>query len=104
MGAATGRTEALSRLQVGILLHVLNAYRWALAPASEAERARLWAAGVGWRPRGRTPTRRAVISRALWRLERRGLVERVRPAGRTVAVRFTSAGVEAATRLTGTGP
>jgi DNA-binding PadR family transcriptional regulator len=64
--------------------------------------------GVDWDPsRGQdswTPTDRAVVSRALRRLEQRGLVERKNeqtdnPA-RTTNVRLTARGREVANRLT----
>lgn len=62
-----------------------------------------------WRPRSvRTrgdwrPTDRAVLSRALASLERRGLVVRRRPNGRTVCVELTAAGQELAAWLAGAG-
>ena len=69
-------------------------------------RVRCW--GVEWYPSrwldGSTPADRAVVSRALRRLEQRGLVERKNQRtgkpGRTTNVRLTDRGREIAKRLT----
>lgn len=73
-----------------------------LQAVPEAERGARFAAGIAWRPGAVTASRRVALSKSLARLERWGLVERIRPGGRTAAVRL--AGWDQTQRLTAALP
>ena len=53
---------------------------------------RILTEGVSWTPEQYTPAGRASLSRSLERMEQRGLLERIRPRGRTVRVKLTAVG------------
>jgi hypothetical protein len=88
----------LSGLQQAMLRTLIAAYVQVLTHGTAADRLAVRAQGMAWRSGGGTPARRVCISRALARLERRGIVVRIRPAGRTVAVRLTAAWADAVER------
>jgi hypothetical protein len=48
--------------------------------------------GIPWKPVTKSKTHRAATSRSLARLEAGGLIERVAPSGRTVAIKLTVLG------------
>jgi hypothetical protein len=55
--------------------------------------------GITWQPSSKSDAVRAATSRALSRLEGRGLVERIAPGGRTVAIKLTILGRLVALRM-----
>jgi len=87
--------------QQGALLRALFARTAAARDGvhDQAEQRRIFAAGVPFSGGGGTPTARVDRSRALARLERRGLLVRQRPTGRTVALRLTAPGIAVASAL-----
>lgn len=48
--------------------------------------------GIPWQPVNKSATARAALSRTLARLEERGMVERIAPSGRTIAIKLTILG------------
>jgi hypothetical protein len=83
--------DGLSRQQRGLLLW---AFRY--VETMEARRDDLalqcLEQGIPWKPVQRTPAARAATSRTLLRLEERGLIERVAPGGRTIAIKLSILG------------
>jgi hypothetical protein len=91
-------TEGLSGHQSRLLV-------WLLDYVEEMEKRRddlalaLLERGIPWKPTLRTDAARAGTSRALARLEQRGLIERIAPCGRTTALKLTVLGRLVALKL-----
>jgi predicted transcriptional regulator of viral defense system len=83
--------EQLSKQQSIILLWLLKSIE-KLERRTDTAAQTLLCEGIPWKVVASKSSRRVSICRALVRLERRGLIERVAPKGRTKAVRMTESG------------